>query len=220
MPLFMMYSFVACGCMLALQLMLNNPRIAVKPLHLAAALLPVGVIICVVLRMCTHVLGGPQDILLLFSVLFPAGLVALGVSGMNRNGQRVSRVMAALLAVSLIAIGYMTLFSRDGTNSSIRIYFGLYKIKEAITTGSVQPLGHVFLNFVLFLPYGFFLSACCPGRSDKWLYLLASSFILTLSVESIQYVLRLGECDLEDVVANVAGAIGGFGGYKLFLKTK
>lgn len=219
MPLFMMYSFVACGCMLALQMMLNNPRISVKPLHLAGALLPVGVIICVVLRMCTHVLGGPQDILLLFSVLFPAGLVALGISGMKRSGQRVNRVMVALLAVSLIAIGYMTLFSRDGNNST-KILFGLYKIKKAITTGSLEPLGHVFLNFVLFLPYGFFLAACCPGRSDKWLYLLTSGFILTLSVESIQYVLRIGECDLEDVLSNVLGTMGGWAAYKLFLKTK
>lgn len=219
MPLFMMYSFVACGCMLALQLMLNNPRIAVKPLHLAGALLPVGVIICVVLRMCTHVLGGPQDILLLFSVLFPAALVALGISGMKRGGQQVNRVMVALLVVSLIAIGYMTLFSRDGS-SRTRILFSLYRIQTAITTGDLSLLGHVFLNFVLFLPYGFFLSGCCPGRSDKWLYLLASGFILTLSVESIQYVLRLGECDLEDVIANVAGALGGWGAYKLFMKTK
>lgn len=220
MPLFMMYSFVACGYMLALQLLLGNPRIGVRPLQLAAALAPVALIICVVLRMCTHVLGGPQDILLLFSVLFPAALIALGISGMKRGGQRVNRVMVALLVVSLAAIGYMTLFSRDGSNSSVRILFGFYKIRKAITTGDLTQLGHVFLNLVLFLPYGFFLSGCCPGRSDRWLYLLASAMILTLSVESIQYVLRLGECDLEDVAANVAGAMCGWAGYRLFLKTR
>lgn len=219
MPLFMMYSFVVCGCMLMLQLMLNNPRISVKPLPLAAGLAPVAVIICVVLRMCTHVLGGPQDILLLFSVLFPAALIGLGIAGMNRYGHRVSRLMVVLLVVSLLAIGYMTLFSRDGSSRS-RILFSLYRIQTAITTGDLSLLGHVFLNFVLFMPYGFFLSACCPGKSDKWLYLLASGFILTLSIESIQYVLRLGECDLEDVVANVAGTLGGWGAYKLFMKTK
>lgn len=219
MPLFMMYSFVVCGCMLVLQLLLNNPRISVKPLYLAAGLTPVAVIICVVLRMCTHVLGGPQDILLLFSVLFPAALVGLGIAGMNRYGHRVSRLMVVLLVVSLLAIGYMTLFSRDGSNRS-RILFSLYRIQTAITTGDLSLLGHVFLNFVLFMPYGFFLSACCPGKSDKWLYLLASGFILTLSIESIQYVLRLGECDLEDVIANVAGTLGGWGAYRLFMKTK
>ena len=219
MPLFMMYSFVVCGCLLGLQLMLNNPRIRVKPLHLAAGLAPVALLICVVLRMCTHVLGGPQDILLLFSVLFPAALIGLGVSGLSRHGQKVNRVMVALLVLSLLAIGYMTLFSRDGS-SRARILFSLYRIKTAITTGDLSLLEHVFLNVVLFMPYGFFLSACCPGKSDKWLYLLASGLILTLAVESIQYVLRLGECDLEDLLANVLGTLGGWGAYKLFMKTR
>ena len=219
MPLFMMYTFVVCGCLLGLQLLMDHPRVTAKPSHMAMMLLPVAVVICVVLRMCTHILGGPQDILLLFSVLFPFGLIALGVRGMKRQGQRVNRLMVALLVLFLLVIGYFTLFSRDGVTKST-ILFDFYKIKRAFATGSAEPLGHVLLNIVLFLPFGFFLAGCCSGKSDKLLYVLVAAAVFTTSIESIQYVLRIGECDLEDLVANVLGAVLGWGGYKLFVKTK
>ena len=219
MPLFMMYTFVVCGCLLGLQMLMEHPRVATKPVHLAAILLPVAVVICVALRMCTHILGGPQDILRLFSVLFPFGLIALGVRGMKRCGQRVNRLMVALFVIFLLAIGYITLFSRDGT-SSTKILFGFYKIRSAFTTGSVEPLGHVLQNIALFLPFGFCLAGCCPKKSDKLLYVLVAGIVFTTSIESIQYVLRIGECDLEDLVANALGALLGWGGYKLFMKTK
>lgn len=219
MPLFMMYSFVACGYMLGLQMLMDHPRIRVKHSHLALGLLPVAVLIGAVLRMCTHVLGGPQDILLLFSVAFPVGIIALGISGLRRYPQQVNRIMVLLFAAAVLAIGYVTLFSRDGT-SSTKVLFGLYKIQRAFATGSVQPLGHVLLNIVLFLPFGFFMAGCCPGKSDKLLYVLACGFIFTTAIESSQYVLRIGECDLEDLLANAVGAVVGWGAYKLFVRTK
>ena len=50
--------------------------------------------------------------------------------------------------------------------------------------------------------------------------MLVAGIVFTTSIESIQYALRIGECDLEDLVANVLGALLGWGGYKLFVKTK
>ena len=219
MPLFMMYTFVVCGCLLGLQMLMDHPRVTAKPTHIALILLPVAVVICVVLRMCTHILGGPQDILLLFSVIFPFGLIAMGVRGLRRYGQRVNKLMVALFVVFLLVIGYITLFSRDGT-SSTKILFGFYKIQSAFTTGSVEPLGHVLQNIALFLPFGFCMAGCCPKKSDRILYVLVAGIVFTTSIESIQYVLRIGECDLEDLVANALGAVLGWGGYKLFVKTK
>ena len=219
MPLFMMYTFVVCGCLLSLQVLMDHPRVEAKPGLMALILLPVAVVICAVLRMCTHVLGGPQDILLLFSVIFPFGLIAMGIRGMKHHGQRVNKLMVALLAIFVLAIGYVTLFSRDGT-SSTKILFGFYKIQHAFASGSVEPLGHVLLNIALFLPFGFCLAGCCHQKSDKLLYVLVAGIVFTTSIESIQYALRIGECDLEDLVANVLGALLGWGGYKLFVKTK
>lgn len=219
MPLFMMYTFVVCGCLLGLQVLMDHPRVEAKPGHMALILLPVAVVICAVLRMCTHVLGGPQDILLLFSVIFPFGLIAMGVRGMKRHGQQVNKLMVALLVIFVLAIGYVTLFSRDGVTKNI-ILFDFYKIKRAFATGSVEPLGHVLENIALFMPLGFCLAGCCPKKSDKLLYVLVAGIVFTTSIESIQYVLHIGECDLEDLVANVLGALLGWGGYKLFVKTK
>lgn len=219
MPLFMMYSFVACGYMLGLQLMMSNPRIDVRPRQLAVILLPVAGMLSLVLHLCTQVLGGPEDILLLFSVLFPFAAIALGVMGMKRHGQRVNRVMVALFGAAILAIGYVTLFSRDGT-SSTKVLFGFYKVQQAFTTGSFQPLEHVLMNIILFLPFGFLMTGCCPGKSDKLLYVLACAYIFTTSIEAIQYVLRIGECDLEDLVANVLGGVAGWGAYKLFVRTR
>lgn len=219
MPLFMMYSFVACGYMLALQLMINHPRIDVKPRQLAGILLPVAGILCLVLHLCTQVLGGPEDILLLFSVLFPFAAIALGVTGLKRHGQRVNRVMTVLFGAAILAISYVTMFSRDGT-SSTKVLFGFYKVQQAFATGSFQPLEHMLMNIVLFLPFGFLMAGCCPGRSDRLLYVLACGLIFTTAIEAIQYVLRIGECDLEDLVANVVGAVAGWGAYKLFVKTR
>lgn len=219
MPLFMMYSFVFCAYLLAVQLLSNHRRIAVKPLRLALILLPAAMLVMVLLRMCTRVIGGPQDILLLFSVAFPIGLGAWGIYELLNKKNQVNWLMVILLIIFLLAIGYVTLFSRDG-NSSTKIIFSLSRVRQAIRTGSVKPLEHLLLNILLFMPLGFALPGCCPGKSDKLIYLIVTGFVLTLSIESIQYVLRVGECDLEDVVGNVLGTLAGWGCFKLFVRTK
>lgn len=60
-------------------------------------------------------------------------------------------------------------------------------------------------NIVLFIPFGLLF----PLR--KWKIVLLSALLFSISIESIQYFMGLGLCELDDVICNTIGAMLGFG---------
>lgn len=82
---------------------------------------------------------------------------------------------------------------------------------------------HAFINLVgnvvLFVPLGIFL----PGiwqKMRKFFVFLLTVAVSIVAVELLQLVTLLGSCDVDDLLLNVAGALLGFGIWKLFLGRK
>jgi len=71
---------------------------------------------------------------------------------------------------------------------------------------TVQYIG----NVALFIPYG----ALFPWKKKSWVPVIVA-FLCSVGIESTQYMLRLGLCEIDDVVANTFGALVGVGIYKL-----
>ncbi|MBQ8555348.1 MAG: VanZ family protein [Clostridia bacterium] len=219
MPVFMICAFVLCAYMISLQMLADNPRVGGTPSQRRVLLLAVTGVLLGVLLMCCHALGSSDEVLMLLTLLLPCAAVYLGLQGLRRHADALNRPMTVLFILSVLAVCVVTLFSRDGT-SSTKVLFGLYKVQQAIATGSLQPLGHVVQNIVLFLPFGFLLTAACPGKRGMLLMVVAYGLLFSTAIESLQYLLSIGECDLEDILANVLGAAAGSGLMRLFVRTR
>lgn len=60
-------------------------------------------------------------------------------------------------------------------------------------------------NIVLFIPFGFLMPWDMKWKKALIIGLLASGFI-----ELTQYVTMVGECEVDDVIANTCGTVIGF----------
>ena len=134
-----------------------------------------------------------------------------------RHFRELQKGWLGLFLVYLFALGYITVFSRDGSNST-EIFTGFTSIEEAIRTGSVEPLNHMFLNVAVFVPIGFLFPFIHPEQLNKLMLVTIISAMMTVTIESIQLMLQLGQCDLEDIVANTAGGVIGFLFYRLYVR--
>ena len=63
-------------------------------------------------------------------------------------------------------------------------------------------------NVVAFIPFGMFL---------PWLYGRCRRFGLTLGIETVQLVFKVGSFDVDDILLNTLGGILGFWGYRIYV---
>ena len=64
-------------------------------------------------------------------------------------------------------------------------------------------------NVIMFVPLGFFLPLIF-SRLRRFMKLVLTSTLLIVSVELVQLFTRLGSCDTDDLILNLAGVILGF----------
>ena len=87
---------------------------------------------------------------------------------------------------------------------------------EASAAPSLAPLIGAAQNIVLFLPFGFLLSAAYKRTSTGKILLLG--FLLSLFIEACQLVFRLGWFEMDDLLHNVLGTYVGIRLYRWVLK--
>ena len=73
---------------------------------------------------------------------------------------------------------------------------------------------NVFGNVIGFMPCGFFLPVI-SRRSRKWYNTFLLSFLLSLTIETIQLVFKVGSFDVDDLLLNTIGGVLGFLAYRL-----
>lgn len=72
-------------------------------------------------------------------------------------------------------------------------------------------------NVVMFVPLGFFIPWIWRFWRKFWPHLLLMAVVIVL-VELSQYCFRLGTCDVDDLLLNVAGTSVGYLLYKLWIR--
>ena len=76
---------------------------------------------------------------------------------------------------------------------------------------------NIFGNVLAFMPFGFFLPVF-SGRCKKFWRTAFYSFELSLLVELLQLVFRVGSFDVDDLLLNTLGGMAGYGLYRLFVR--
>lgn len=87
---------------------------------------------------------------------------------------------------------------------------------EVWETGVRLDRSQVILNILIFLPWGLYLPLLFPNNSlgKNLLY----CFLLSFSLESLQWILRIGALDTTDLITNTSGGLLGWAIVKLLEK--
>lgn len=183
------------------------------------AIITTCVLMCALLLAGAVMLGFTDDFLAaaVLILLFTVGWLAW--KGIARNKHELSAPATVIFGLYLVVLIWITLLSRDGS-SNTKVLFSMDKIGRFLRTGEVGEFGHVLLNVLMFIPLGFLLPMLCRGRMNRLLYVLAIGLWLTATIESIQYLLVIGQCDLEDVIGNTLGSIAGYGLQRLYRRLR
>ena len=136
---------------------------------------------------------------------------------MIRNTTRNQKLGWVLFIAYLALLVYFLIFSESlGRDASQRDYaYNLELFKEIRRfyvyrkqLGMEAFLLNVFGNVIAFMPCGFFLPIV-SRRSRKWYNTVLLGFLLSLSVETLQLVLRVGSFDVDDSAAEHSGRRSG-----------
>lgn len=132
------------------------------------------------------------------------------------------RVVAAILFVLYFAVLFYFLFFSEemGRTYSERTYhYNLVPLKEISrflkyrkTLGIGTVLLNIVGNVVAFVPFGIFLPIFSVRCRKIW-FTVYYSFELSLLVELLQLVTKVGTFDVDDLILNTLGGIVGFGLY-------
>lgn len=117
----------------------------------------------------------------------------------------------------LLMLTYFMFFSDDfGRSEYTEYHYNLTLFKEIRRfytyrelLGTRAFLINIVGNIVCFMPFGFILPII-SRLGEKWFNTLLLSFLMTLSIETIQLVFRVGSFDVDDMFLNTVGGAAGY----------
>lgn len=122
-------------------------------------------------------------------------------------------LMARLLLAELVIIIYCStvIFRREG--EAFRYDFHPFWSYAAIQQGREELLAENIMNVVVFVPIGLLLGM--GFAKWPWWKAIGAGCLLSMSIETMQLVLKRGFCEVDDVMHNTLGCIIGYGLYSL-----
>ena len=93
-------------------------------------------------------------------------------------------------------------------------------VAKALRRGDQAALNHMLLNVAMFVPLGFIYPMIYPEKLAKVIRVLPMGLLCAIAIESTQLLLRMGQCDIDDIIANTLGAVIGAVCYRLFYKIR
>ena len=113
-----------------------------------------------------------------------------------------SRVNAGAFSFYFLIVLYITLLSRSSTLARV-VYIVPFRSFDQF-----DNWGQFALNAALFFPVGYFAGAMFP-RARKLRGAVVTAFIISISIELVQYYTCRGALDVDDVISNTLGAWAG-----------
>ena len=136
--------------------------------------------------------------------VFCLGLVLLIALKGFRKGWKLS---ARLLAIEYIVLIYCaTVIFRVYSETAGHDFTPFWSYRT-IENGRNDLLAEKIMNVVVFVPVGLLLS--CVSRRLKWWMVLLIGFCISLSIESLQFELKRGFSEVDDVIHNTFGCLIG-----------
>ena len=140
-------------------------------------------------------------------------IVCLVVFVAFKGWRRVVRYTAVVALVEYIALLYgSTVIFREAHDE--RTYdFSPFWSYLAISEGRTDLIAENIMNAVVFIPVGFLLSV--GFKNLPWWMVLLIGCCLSLSIETMQFLLMRGFAEVDDVMHNTLGCMIGYGAYRL-----
>lgn len=117
------------------------------------------------------------------------------------------RVIAGILLILYIGfIIYTTLLCReprDYREYNFQLFWSYQRFFD-----DIEPLGkQIVCNILFFIPFGVLVSLCVNGsRKQQLVFTVISACLLSGTVEFLQFILKLGFAEFDDVFDNTLGA--------------
>ena len=142
----------------------------------------------------------------------------------NRHKKEIRVLCGILFGVYIVLLVYFLFFAellgRTDMNRTYHYNLVLFKeIKRFIIyrkqLGMTAVIMNLVGNIVIFMPFGFLLPAMHRSLRRFWRVTLFS-FELSLAVELLQLVTKVGSCDVDDMLLNTVGGMFGYMVYAIF----
>ena len=146
----------------------------------------------------------------------------------EKQKKREKRVFRILFAVYVLLVIYFLFFAEmTGRTISDRTYhYNLILFKEIKRfiiyreqLGWFTVLANLLGNVLIFLPFGMMVPFLTKHFKRFWGVVLLS-FELSLMVELIQLVTKVGSCDVDDILLNTIGGMLGFACYAIAVRCR
>lgn len=139
----------------------------------------------------------------LLSIFCLGAVVLIANNGFSKGG----KLSTALLVIEYVLLIYCaTVFFRE-YSENVGHDFSPFWSYEAIGNGRNDLLAENIMNVVVFVPVGLLLS-CAPCRL-KWRIVLLIGFVISVSIETLQYIFHKGFSEFDDVFHNTLGCMIG-----------
>lgn len=126
-----------------------------------------------------------------------------------------SRVIWFIVFVCYLAVIFgATMLNRVPFYDNSKINSLFYSYREAWVNFRPRDWRNIILNIALFVPFGFLLPFGIQRLRKFWITYLIGFFI-SLGIESIQYGLKIGLFELDDIMDNTIGMMIGYGCFAL-----
>lgn len=142
----------------------------------------------------------------LLTVLCTGVIILIACYGLKRGCRK---IIGLILAEYVFVIYCSTVIFRtaaDGNGHEFRPFWSY----EAIQNGRTELLAENVMNMVVFAPIGVLLGSLFKGKS-AWLIILAIGIFISGSIEALQYGLKCGLAETDDVMHNTIGCLIGYG---------
>ena len=176
----------------------------------------IGLYLLVMFMVCTvYVAFHYEPMVLYLAMLLLVGVTLLVfIRYMLRHRSSLVRGAVIAFLAWFGVVLYLTLFSRiGGAGRSTAVMTPFRGLSQAMEQRSLEPLTHALLNLLLFLPFGYLIPCMNPAHLSRAGFAALGGLVVSTTIEGVQMISGLGMCDIDDIIANAAGAAVGYGLY-------
>lgn len=137
----------------------------------------------------------------------------------SKNGRKAMKhLMIIMFTIYIILIVWVVIFKLQFSAFELDYHrsINLIPFYYSNEVGIGFHLKEVFLNCLMFLPFGIYMKAISDENSSRMTVLLGALFSIILEV--IQYIFAIGATDATDVITNTCGVAMGVLMYDILLK--
>ena len=205
-----------CGYLYLLQVVTRRTPNKNSLTLVAIVLLMIYTVLSGALILILSTLGSVELILMALLLLFATVALCMAVYGMLRDFRKLNKGILAVFLVYLLALTYITFLSRETRSQTVIKMVPFASLTDAMRSRSSEKLNHMLLNVALFVPMGLLFPMIYPEKLSTIFFVLPMGMMFTTLIESLQLILRLGNCVIDDIIANTLGTLLGFLFYAIF----